>query len=215
MGRPDEAESSLLNAADRAERGGINPLVALLRAEAVSSALAQRNLEEADVRWAKLLPEEEQRLAAHERGIEVVRLLLLGARLSIEHHRPDEALRSLERAATLIASRGQPTNPDARALEALETRALLEERRYAEAALHAQRAIAIAEQSAIDAHSSAWVGEALILRAHAEVPTSRGTAAATARQALPHLTSNLDPASPLIAEARALSNGDGAPGPRQ
>jgi serine/threonine-protein kinase len=215
MGRSDEAERDILDAADKAERGGITFQVALFRAAAVSAALARRDLAAADQRWAGLLPDEERRLAANEQGIEIVRLLLLHARLGLEHHRADEALRTLDRAATLIALRRQPTNPDQRELETLETRALLAEQHYAEAALHAQKAIALAQQSAIDADSSAWVGEALILRAQAEAPTSRGSAAATARRALPHLTSNLDPSSPLVAEARALSNDDGALGPRQ
>jgi len=71
-----------------------------------------------------------------------------------------------------------PTNnPDTRELETLEGSALLEQQRYAEAAQHAQAAVALAHSSAIDPNSSAWIGG----------------------------VDNLDPTHPLIAEARALS----------
>jgi hypothetical protein len=167
--------------------------------------LAQRDVATADLRWAELLPDEERRLSAKEKGIEIVRLLLLRARLSLAHHRADEALSSLANAAALIALRRQPTNPDTRELEILESSALLAEQRYAEAAQHAQAAVEVARTGAIDPNSSAWIGEALILRARAEAPASHTAAAATAQEALPHLLNNLDPTHPLIAEARALS----------
>lgn len=205
MGQAEEADRAILDAAAKAERGGITFVVALLRASAVRSALARGDLATADGRWAELLPDEERRLAEKERGIEIVRLLLTSARLGLAHHRPDEALRSLADAATLIASRHQPTNPDARELETLESYALLAKQRYAEATQHAQAAVELARAGAIDTNSSAWIGEALILRARGEAPSSTAAAAATAREALPHLVNNLDPAHPLVAEARVLS----------
>jgi len=205
MGRAEEAERAVLNAAAKAEHGGITFAAALLRASAVRSAPARGDLATADMRWAELLPDEKRRLAAKEKGTEIVRLLLKSARLSLAHHRPDDALNSLTHAATLIASRHQPTNPDARELATLESQALLAEQRYTEATQHAQAAIELARASAIDTNSSAWIGEALILRARAEAPSSAAAAAATAQQALPHLLNNLDPAHPLIPEARALS----------
>jgi eukaryotic-like serine/threonine-protein kinase len=207
MGRANEAERALLDAASKAERGGITYQATLLRASAVESALARGDFPAAQLRWAELVPDEQRRLEAKETGIEVVRLLLLSARVSLATHRPDEALRSLEQAAALITLRRQPTNPDARELEVLLASALLARQRYTEAAQHAQTAVELAQASAVDVRSSAWIGEALILRARAEVPANRSAAATTARQALAHLTSNLDPAHPLIAEARALSPG--------
>jgi hypothetical protein len=82
---------------------------------------------------------------------------------------------------------------------------LFAEQRYTEAMRHAQAALELARAGAIDTNSSAWIGEALIMRARAEAATSRVAAAATAQQALPHLVNNLDPAHPLIAEAHDLS----------
>ena len=55
-------------------------------------------------------------------------------------------------------------------------------------------------------NSSAWIGEALVLRARAEVALGSKAAAVTAQEALPHLVDNLDPSHPLIAEARQIVN---------
>jgi tetratricopeptide (TPR) repeat protein len=153
------------------------------------------------------LPDEEQRLAAHEKGIEVVRLLLVSARLDLARRRPDEALKTLQRAGALIASRGQSTNPDARELDVLQSSALMAKQRYLEAGQHAQAALELARAGAVDPNSSSWIGEALVLRARAEAAAGRGGAAATAREALTHLVANLDPTHPLIAEARAIASG--------
>jgi hypothetical protein len=206
-GQPQQAEPAILDAANKAEQGGVTYVAAFLRASAVIAALARADLATAEVRWAELLPDEEHRLAANEKGIEVVRLLLVSARLDIARHRPDDALKSLERAAGLIASRRQRTNPDARELEALRSSALIAEQRYVEAEQHAQAALELAKISAIDPNSSSWIGEALVLRARAEAAAGRKVAPATAQEALRHLVVNLDPTHPLIAQARELASG--------
>lgn len=206
-GEPQQAEPAILEAASKAERGGITNQAALLRASAVTAALARGDLATAEVRWAQLLPDEEQRLAANEKGIEVVRLLLVNARLDIARHRFDEALKSLDRAAALIASRQQPTNPDARELEVLRSSALMAKQLYADAAQHAQAALELARISAVDSKSSAWIGEALVLRARAEAALGLKAASATAQEALTHLVANLDPTHPLIAQAREIAAG--------
>jgi tetratricopeptide (TPR) repeat protein len=206
-GEPDQAEPAILEAASKAEQGGITYIAAPLRASAVIAALARADLATAEARWAALLPDEEQRLAAHEKGIEVVRLLLVSARLDLARRRPDEALKTLQRAGALIASRGQSTNPDARELEVLQSSALMAKQRYLEAGQHAQAALELARAGAVDPNSSSWIGEALVLRARAEAAAGRGGAAATAREALTHLVANLDPTHPLIAEARAIASG--------
>jgi serine/threonine protein kinase len=204
-GQPQAADPGILEAATKAEQGGITFQVALLRASAVRAALARGDLAAANARWAELVPEEERRLAADERGIEVVRLLLLKARLELARHQPDDALKSLERAGGLIAARRQPTNPDTRELELLRSSALIDEQHYAEAEQRAQAALELARISAVDPESSAWIGEALVLRARAEAGAGRKSAPATAREALHHLTTNLDPAHPLIAQAREIA----------
>jgi hypothetical protein len=104
-GGPQQAEPAILEAARKAEQGGISYQASLLRASAVIAALARADLATAEIRWAELLPDEERRFAANEKGIEVVRLLLVSARLAIARNQPDEALKTLERAGALIASR--------------------------------------------------------------------------------------------------------------
>lgn len=206
-GEPQQAEPAILDAASKAEQGGITYQAALLRASAVTAALARADLATAEVRWGMLLPDEERRLALNEKGIEVVRLLLVHARLDMARHRSDDALKSLARAAALIASRRQPSNPDARELEVLQGTALMAKQLYVEAAQHAQAALGLARLSAVDPKSSAWIGEALALRARAEAAAGSKAAAATAREALAHLVANLDPAHPLIAQAREMATG--------
>ena len=205
-GEAQQAEPAILEAARKAEQGGVTYQAALLRSSAVIAALARGDLATAEVRWAELLPDEEHRLAANEKGIEVVRLLLVSARLDVARHRPDEALKSLERAEALIASRRQRTNPDARELEALRSAALMAKQRYVEAEQHAQAALELARISAVDPKSSSWIGEALVLRARAEAAAGRKAASATAQEALTHLVANLDPSHPLIAQAREIAS---------
>jgi hypothetical protein len=65
-----------------------------------------------------------------------------------------------------------------------------------------------ARQEAVDPQSSAWIGEALLLRARGELALGdTAAAAASAREALPHVKENLKPTHPLIAAARNLSSG--------
>jgi serine/threonine protein kinase len=205
-GEPQQAEPAILEAANKAEQGGVTYQAALLRASAVIAALARADLATAEARWAELLPDLEHRLGANEKGIEVVRLLLVSTRLDIARQRPDEALKSLDRAGALIASRQQRTNPDARELEALRSSALIAEHRYVEAEQHAQTALELARISAVDPQSSSWIGEALVLRARAEAAAGRKAAPATAREALRHLVANVDPTHPLIAQAREIAS---------
>jgi len=54
MGRAEEAERDIIDAAAKAERGGVTFAAALLRASAVRSALARGDLAAADVRGSLL-----------------------------------------------------------------------------------------------------------------------------------------------------------------
>jgi serine/threonine-protein kinase len=206
-GESQQAEPAILDAANRAEQGGITYQASLLRASAVTAAVARADLATAEARWAELRLDEEHRLAANEKGIEVVRLLLVSARLDLARQRPEEALKSLDRAAALIASRRQPTNPDARELEILRSSALLVKGDNADALNHAQAALELARISAVDPKSSAWIGEALLLRGRAEAALGLKGASTTAHEALTHLVANLDPSNPLTAQARDLAAG--------
>jgi len=205
------AEADVIAAAESAERGGISYQAALLRAWAVNAALARGDLTTAETRWAPLAAEEGRGVAAKEKGAQVVRLMLVNARLDIARHRPEQALGTLENVAQTIRARQQPTNPDASELEALRSTALLAMRRYADAAQHAQAAVELARLAAIDPASSSSIGEALLLRAQAEAAEGSKGFAATAQEAVAQLAPNLAPTHPLIVEARQLA---GQPSPQ-
>src|SRR5581483_4058063 len=121
MGHAAAADPTLVEIADKAEQSGISYQASLYHALAVKSALARGDLATAQLRWQSLASDEEHRLATGERGIEVVRLLLVQARVELAQGRPQEALHSLDRAAGLVAERHQPTNPGSRELEELRS----------------------------------------------------------------------------------------------
>jgi hypothetical protein len=84
----------------------------------------------------------------------------------------------------------------------------LAQRQFTAAAADAQMAVDRAKLEAIDPKSSAWVGEALLLRARCELSLGdKAAAAASAREALAHVEQNLDPSHPLVAQAKTLSRG--------
>jgi tetratricopeptide (TPR) repeat protein len=207
-GRFAEAESGILQAGERALKGGVTFQAGSYQAYAVAAALARGDRATAGQRWQPLAPDLARRLEAHEKGAQVVRLLLISAQLAIADGRAADALKSLELAQTLIAARRQPVNADASEVEAARSAALLGLKRYQDALSHAQSALELARASAVDPDSSAPVGIALLRRAQSEAALGRqAEAAATARQSLAHLTPNLDPAHPLIALAQTLAAG--------
>lgn len=205
MGRPQEAATDLLHTTELAEQAGQLYHLGVYRAAAVTMALDRDDLPAADSAWSRLAPEEEKARAAGDRGADAVRLILTHARLDLAHHRAADALSRLETATARVASRHQPSNPDAREVELLRVQAFMAGNDYAQAKTHAQNAVTFARASAVDGNSSAWVGEALVWRARCEVALGTTTAAQqSAREALPHLEANLDPAHPLIAAARNI-----------
>ena len=209
MGRPEDAVSSLPHASETAERAGSLYHLATYRAAAVTMAIDRGDLQAADVAWTLLGPEEEKAHATNDRGEDAVRIFLTHARLDLAHGRVSEALRRLEIAAAQVASRRQPSNPDAREVELLLAQAFIAMSAYSEAEEHASKAIALARAAAVDGKSSAWIGEALVWRARSEAALGmRAAAVQSAREALPHLEANLDPTHPAIASAREISGAD-------
>jgi hypothetical protein len=168
------------------------------------AAIDRGDLSSADARWQPLIAVEQRMLAANERGVDIVRLLLTHARLDMAHGRDDAALRGMHQAAALIASRKQPMNRDAREVALLTAQLLLASNANEQALRQAQAAVDLARAEAVDPQSSAWIGEALVWRARAEAALGRKLAAATAQEALPHLEKNLDAGHPIIAVARKL-----------
>jgi hypothetical protein len=198
-------EATLLQAAEDAEKAGMMTVVVGYRASAVVAAIDRGDLSGADARWAPLVAVEQKMLAAKERGVDVVSLLLVHARLDLMHGHVDEASRLTEQAARLIAARKQPVNRDSREVALLKAQLLLARSDNEQALREAQAAVDFARAEAVDPESSAWIGEALVWRASAEAALGRKMAAATAREALPHLVKNLDVSHPIILLARKLA----------
>jgi len=198
-----------LAAAARAARSAAAVSIAnTYGAALVNDAVKRGDLAAAESTWADLAPFEKRMLDAKEHGPDVVRLLLAHAGLDMAHGQNAQATQRIDQAADAIAARHQPTNADARDVEMLRAQLALDSRQFAQASSHAQAALDLARRSAIDPKSSAWIGEALLLRARAEAAMGDTLKSrSSAQEALPHLQQNLDPSSGLIAGARAVIAG--------
>jgi serine/threonine-protein kinase len=201
------AEMTLLRAAQDAEKAGMMFVLVGYQAPVVAAAIDRGDVVSADARWASLVEVEQKMIAAKERGVDIVSLLLVHARLEMLHGLLDSASQRLNQAAELIASRKQPTNRDAGNVALLQAQVLLARHFNAQALQHAQAAVEFARAEAVDPQSSAWIGEALVWRARAEAVLGNPGAAATAREALPHLLQNLEVTHPIIEAARSLAAG--------
>lgn len=205
------ADADLLRATQGAGASGYLSTSTLYPSLTVRAALERADLVAADARWTTLAPLEHRAVAAQDRSAEAVRLLLVDARLELAHGRHDSAVRQLQLAGRLIAARHQAANPDEYELEILRAQASMQSGDYADAARQAAGAAVLARAAAIDAGSSAWLGEALLYRAQAEKALGQSSAALTdARAALRHLQPNLLPTHALVLAARGIA--DAAPG---
>jgi tetratricopeptide (TPR) repeat protein len=202
-----DAENTLLRAARDAEQSGMMFVLVGFQAPAVAAAIDRGDVVSADARWTSLAGVEQKMLADKERGVDIVTLLLVHARLDMVHGFLDGASQLLDQAAELIAARKQPINRDAGNVALMQAQVLLTRHSNEEAYQHAQAAVEFARAEAVDPRSSAWIGEALVWRARAEAALGNARAAATAREALPHLLENLDVTHPIIAAARNLAAG--------
>src|SRR6185369_12293592 len=90
MGRPDGG-ATLAQIAVAAQKAGNLDGIASLRATSAALAMEHGDLASADAAWALLAPEEERALSTGERGPDVVRLILLHARLDLAHAHVAEA----------------------------------------------------------------------------------------------------------------------------
>jgi hypothetical protein len=145
-------------------------------------------------------------IAAKDRGLDIVSLLLVHARLDMLHGLLESASQRLDKAAELIASRKQPTNRDAGNVALLQAQVLLARHLNTQAFKYARAAVEFARAEAVDPQSSAWIGQALVWRARAEAALGKASASATAREALPHLLNNLNVTDPIIEAARRLAS---------
>jgi hypothetical protein len=135
------------------------------------------------------------------------RLLMAHARLDLAKDNVSAAAESIRQAVDLVPAALVSSDPEWQHIVALRAEIELAQNQFAAAVVDARAALERAKTEAVDPASSAWVGEALLLRARGELALgNKAAAAASAREALPHVEQNLDPSHPLIAAARRLSS---------
>ncbi|HEX3951892.1 MAG TPA: serine/threonine-protein kinase [Steroidobacteraceae bacterium] len=207
-GSPDAGGNGLMQAADEAEKSGFASAIAIYRAGAVRAALNRGDIAAAESYWEIIAPLEQKYLAQAGWRRDAQRLLLTHARLNLAKQDLAGAADSVQQAATLVPAGLKDRGPGWREIVALRAEIKLAQRQYKAAVADAQAALDRATLEAIDPKSSAWMGEALVLRARGELALGdKAASAASAREALLHVQQNLDPKDPLIDEARKLASG--------
>jgi hypothetical protein len=177
-------------------------------AGAIRAAIDRGDLAAADAYWVKTGPLETKYLADPAWRREALRLVLVHARLNLAKQDLAGAADRIKQAADLVPAERQATDPQWERIRVLRAEIELAQRQFAAAAADAQMAVDRAKREAIDPKSSAWVGEALLLRARSELALGdKATAATSAREALAHVEQNLDASHPLVAQAKTLSSG--------
>ena len=143
--------------------------------------------------------------AKGENAIEALRVEALLAMSAADETTARDAL---NQAADLAKDAdGQPA-PGLRQIEALRAEDSLKHGAIAQACGSARIAIERAQAEAVNADSSAWAGEAILLRAQCEQQQGQSDAMhSSARAALPQLEQNFGEQHPLAVRARALLNG--------
>jgi serine/threonine-protein kinase len=207
-GTSGDGGAELMQAADDAEKLGFASAIAIYRAGAVHAALNRGNIAAADAYWGTIAPLEQKYLADSAWRRDAQRLLLAHARLNLAKQDLPGAAEKVQQAANLVPVELKTRDPEWRHIVALRAEIELAQHQYKTAVADAQAALDRSRLEAIDTKSSAWIGESLILRARGELALGdKAASAASAREALPHVEQNLDPAHPLIAAARQLANG--------
>jgi len=207
MGALDGTEAALDAAAQASEQAGASAFALAYRAAALEAAVTKQDLTSAQAHWEVLAPTAAKLNANSTPGRDGVVLLLAHARLDLAEGHTTEGARLLEQAGAAVDARHQPFDAQRREVELLRTELAFATREYAESLRHAQTTLDLARREAVDPASSAWIGEALVWRARDEEALGRAReAAASAREALPHLEQNLDSRHILITEARRLLN---------
>jgi tetratricopeptide (TPR) repeat protein len=134
-----------------------------------------------------------------------VTYLLAQARFAMAHGSPEQADALAQRALQTVRGRNQRTDQQSRGATLAAARTALALQDWARASALADAALEITRAEAIDPDSSAFVGEALIVKAQSERGAGSGKAAGLARQALVHLRENVGPEHPLVQVALELA----------
>jgi len=196
-----EAAAAFDAAASGAQAAGNRLFEDLSRIRAVRALIEAGNLDQAQARL-DALPDVEKEV---ERGSRLgLQVLAARAALALARGAGPEANALAARALQKLAARGR-ADPLQRDAFTVAARAALAVSEGGPALTHARDALARARAEAIDADSSASVGEGLLLEARVLAQQGdRSGAAALAREALPHLQQNLGPAHPVTRQAEEL-----------
>ncbi len=206
-GTSDSNGDDLMHAAAEAEKQGLTSAIAIYRAAAIRTAINRGDIAAADSFWSATAALEQKYLADPGWRRDAQLLLMTHARLNLAKQDLVAAAEKIEQAVNLVSAQPQGDDPEWRHIVALRAEIELAQHKYAAAVADAQLALDRAKLEAVDPTSSAWIGEALVLRARGELGSGdRAAAAASAREALPHVERNLGPSHPLIAAARSLSS---------
>jgi eukaryotic-like serine/threonine-protein kinase len=118
----------------------------------------------------------------------------------------EAAAKSAQETLDAIASRGQANDPRVREASVVASEVALARNDFEKASHFATAALDRARKEAIDPRSSAWIGQALLLRARCEIALGDvASASADSAQATSHLVANLGEGHPLARQARDIS----------
>ncbi len=208
MGSSGAADNGLMSAAETAEKQGLFSAVPIYRSSAVRAAILRGDLDAAQSEWAVLGPLEGQLLANRSRPRDSERVLIEHARLELALQHPAQAAARLNQATQLIPADRRAVDPEWRSIVLLRAQIEWATHDYAAALRDARTAVERARAEAVDPRSSAWIGEGLFWQARIQAALGDLTsAAASAREALLHLSENLDGTHPTVVAARLLADG--------
>jgi serine/threonine protein kinase len=154
--------------------------------------------------WSQAQPAVDKLMAGKGEG--AIEALRVKALLALDDEDQAAADAALERAAALARDADGDPTPGLRQISMSRAQAALRRGAVDAACENARTAVERAQAEAADTVSSAWIGEALLLRARCE--QARGLLEAmrsSARAARPHLEQNLGERHPLAIRARELA----------
>jgi serine/threonine-protein kinase len=131
--------------------------------------------------------------------------LLVQAKIALAQGSPQQADALAQQALQAVRARNRRSDTQLRGTTVAAARTALARRDWSRASALAGAALEIARAEAIDPRSSAFVGEALLVKAEAERGAGNAAAAGLAREALAHLRENLGPDHPQARLALELA----------
>ena len=140
-------------------------------------------------------------------GVKGAKYLAAKANLALARGDATRADELAARALRAVSGGGDPARPLLRDVLLLAARTAMATQDWTRSMQHAGAAVERARIEAIDAESSAAIGQALLVEAQAQAGRGQASSAASlARSALPHLEANLGPEHESTTHARLLAS---------